>query len=114
MAISWSSVGHFFASAFHDVQVVAKAVNAELAKVGGSEATVEALTSLVSPEAAVVERLAFAALGEVAAIAQDANVAAGASGVNVTLDAQLIADVKALIAKFPSIIAQAEAAFGKK
>lgn len=114
MAISWTSVGHFFAAGFHDVQVVAKAVDAEILKIGAAAPTVEALTSLVSPQAAAVERLAFAALGEIAGIAQSTTVVAGASGVNVSLDATLIADVKALVSQFPTLISQAEQIFGVK
>jgi NADH:ubiquinone oxidoreductase subunit D len=114
MAISWGSVGHFFASGFRDVQVVAKAVAVEVAKLGAAAPTVEALTSLVSPQAADVERLAFAALGEIASVIQHVDVAAGAGGVNVNLDAQLVADIKALVAYFPQLVSQAEQIFKAK
>jgi hypothetical protein len=58
--------------------------------------TIEAVTSLVSPQAANIERLGFAVLGVVIKAIDDAGTAAGASGLNVSLDAQLIADIKSI------------------
>ena len=51
--------------------------------------------ALVSPQAANIERAGFAVLGVVIKAIDDGGTAAGANGLNVSLDAQLIADVKA-------------------
>jgi hypothetical protein len=63
-----------------------------------NESTIEAVTSLVSPQAANIERAGFAVLGVVINPLDAAGAAAGANGLNVTLDAQLVADVKAIAA----------------
>jgi hypothetical protein len=47
-------------------------------------------------QAANIERLGFAVLGVVIKAIDDAGTAAGASGLNVSLDAQLIADIKSI------------------
>ena len=54
------------------------------------------MTALVSPQAANIERLGFAVLGLVIKAIDDAGTAAGANGLNVTLDAQLVADIKSI------------------
>jgi hypothetical protein len=54
------------------------------------------VTSLVSPQAANIERVGFAVLGVVIKVLDDAGTAAGASGLNLSLDAQLIADIKSI------------------
>jgi hypothetical protein len=54
------------------------------------------VTSLVSPQPANIERAGFAVLGVIIKALDDANAAAGASGLNVTLDAQLVADIKSI------------------
>ena len=74
---------------------------------------IEQLTSLVSPQAAAAEMIAFGALGALVAAVQATEVAAGANGINVGFDATVIAEVRALITAFPNIVAQVEAAFGK-
>ena len=74
---------------------------------------IESLTSLVSPQAAAVEQIAFGALGELLAAVQATETAAGANGVNVSFDASVVAEVRALIKGFPEILTQVEAAFGK-
>jgi hypothetical protein len=51
---------------------------------------------LVSPQAANIERVGFAVLGVVIKAIDDAGSAAGANGLNVTLDAQLVADIKSI------------------
>ena len=58
-----------------------------------------------------MEQIAFGALGELIAAVQATETAAGANGVNVSFDASVIAEVKKLIADFPEVIAQVEAAF---
>jgi hypothetical protein len=54
------------------------------------------VTALVSPQAANIERVGFAVLGVVIKAIDDAGTAAGASGLNVSLDAQLVADIKSI------------------
>jgi len=54
------------------------------------------VTALVSPQAANIERVGFAVLGVVIKAIDDAGTAAGANGLNVTLDAQLVADIKSV------------------
>jgi hypothetical protein len=69
-----------------------------LKKAQAEASTIEAVTSLVSPQAANIERVGFAVLGVVIKAIDDAGTAAGANGLNVTLDAQLIADIKSIAA----------------
>jgi hypothetical protein len=54
------------------------------------------VTALVSPQAANIERVGFEVLGVVIKAIEDAGAAAGANGLNVTLDAQLVSDIKAI------------------
>lgn len=54
------------------------------------------MTALVDPQEANIERAGFAVLGVVIKAIEDAGAAAGANGLNVTLDAQLVADIKAI------------------
>jgi hypothetical protein len=75
---------------------VARAVVPVLQKVQGQEATVEALTSLVDPNAVNIERAAFAVLGKICTAITDAGNAVAANGINVQLDAQEIADLKSI------------------
>ena len=101
MAFTWQSAGHAFASLFKDVVTVSKKVVTALGGLQNEEKLIESLTSLVSPQAAAVEQIAFGALGELVAAVQATETAAGANGVNVTFDASVIAEVKKLIADFP-------------
>jgi hypothetical protein len=98
--ISFSSIGHFFASAFHDLHVAAVAVAKVETATAKLEPTIEGITSLVYPPGVAVERIAFALLGEVAAVVTKTDSAVAAKGVNVALDAEMIAEVKQLLAQF--------------
>ena len=113
MAFTWQSAGHAFASLFKEVVTVSKKVVVALGGLQNEAHLIESLTALVSPQAAAVEQIAFGALGELIAAVQATETAAGANGVNIVFDASVIAEVKKLIADFPQIIAQVEAAFGK-
>jgi hypothetical protein len=113
MAFTWQSAGHAFASLFKDVVTVSKKVVSALGGIQNEETLIESLTSLVSPQAAAVEQIAFGALGELVAAVQATETAAGANGVNVSFDASVVAEVRALIKDFPEILTQVEAAFGK-
>jgi hypothetical protein len=113
MAFTWQSAGHAFASLFKDVVTVSKKVIVALGQVQNEEKVIESLTSLVSPQAAAVEQIGFGALGALVAAVQATETAAGATGVNVAFDASGVAEVRTLIADFPQVVAQVEAAFGK-
>jgi hypothetical protein len=113
MAFTWQSAGHAFASLFKDVVTVSKKVVTVLGGLQNEEKLIESLTALVNPQAAAVEPIAFGALGELVAAVKATETAAGASGVNVAFDASVVTEVKKLIAEFPAVVAQVEAAFGK-
>lgn len=99
---------HAYAAAASEAVTIARYVKATvlpaLIRAQGSEQTIEAITNLVSPEAANIERTAFALLGVAIKSIEDAGAAAGAGGVNVSLDAQLVADLKSVL---PAIKAHA-------
>jgi hypothetical protein len=113
MAFTWQSAGHAFASLFKDVVTVSKKVITAISDLQNEEKLIESLTSLVSPQAAAVEQIAFGALGALVAAVQATETAAAANGINVAFDASVVAEVKKLIADFPEIVAQVEAAFAK-
>jgi hypothetical protein len=75
---------------------VERSVLPVLKKAQADQSTIEAVTSLVSPQAANIERVGFAVLGVVINALDDANAAASTSGLNVTLDAQLVSDIKSI------------------
>ena len=91
MAFTWQSAGHAFASLFKDVVTVSKKVIIALGGLENEEKVIESLTSLVSPQAAAVEQIAFGALGALVAAVQATETAAGANGVNVAFDASVVA-----------------------
>ena len=70
MAFTWHSAGHAFASLFKDVVTVSKKVVTVLSGIQNEEKLIESLTSLVSPQAAAVEQIAFGALGALVAAVQ--------------------------------------------
>jgi hypothetical protein len=97
-----TSVEHALAVAAQDVVKTAKFVETSVLPVlksaQANESTIESITSLVSPSAANIERAGFAVLGVVINALDAAGTAAGANGLNVTFDAQLVADIKAIAA----------------
>ena len=109
-----TSVEHALATAASDTVKVARFVETSvlpvLKKVQADESTIEAVTGLVSPQAANIERAGFAVLGVVINAMDAAGAAAGANGLNVTLDAQLVADVKAIAAAVKGAMGPAVAA----
>jgi hypothetical protein len=66
--------------------------------VNKSYVEIEAITSLFFPGAVELERGAFALLGMAAQAVNDAGSSAEQNGINIALDAQLVADIKSLIA----------------
>lgn len=105
MSFGFTSIAHFFAAAYHDIVTGAKAVAIASNKAAGAETTIEGLTSLVSPEAAVVERAAFYLLGKVAAAAVDLETPT----LTVSFVEEEVADIKAVLAAFPDLITAAKA-----
>lgn len=99
MAFGFSSVGHFFASFFHDLHVGSQKVEAAIAKVDTpqNQAVVEGLTSLVDPQATTAERIAFGLLGTAAQAVNGVDAAGIANGVNIQLDQQASAEIQQLI-----------------
>ena len=79
MAFTWQSAGHAFASLFKDVVTVSQKVVIALGGLQKESQLIESLTSLVSPQAAAVEQIAFGALGELIAAVQATETAAGAN-----------------------------------
>ena len=94
---SFKNVGHFFATVAGDIVKGARVVAGVMLKVEKAEPEVEALSALFFPHAVELERGAFALLGMAAQAVNEAGDAAEQKGVNIALDAQLIADIKALI-----------------
>jgi hypothetical protein len=113
MSFTWQTAGHAFASLFRDVVVVSKKAEAVLQVVEKNEAAIVAITSLIDPGAAVIEQIAFGALGELVGAVHATGAAAGANGLNIMLDASMVADIRALIAEYPQIAKQVEAAIKK-
>lgn len=114
MSFTWQSAGHAFASLFKDVVTVSKKVVNVIGTIEKDAPEIEKLTGLVSPQAATIEQIAFGALGLLVAAVDGTETAASANGVNVQFDADVVAEVKKLIADFPEIVAQVKAVFPKK
>lgn len=102
-----STFQHAYAIAISDIVKTSKFVETKvvpfLQQAQTQAATIEAVTSLVSPQAANIERVAFAVLGVVTKAVEDSIVAGKASGVNIELDEAVLADIKAIL---PTIKAQ--------
>lgn len=100
MSVLFTSVEHVLATAASDVVKYAHFVEEKvlpvLKSVETEESTVEAVTALVSPQAANIERAAFALLGVVVKALEGLDDAAYAKGLDVKLDSSLVADVKAV------------------
>ncbi len=94
----FKNIGHFFATVAGDIVKGARAVASVMLKAQKAEPEIEAISSLFFPQAVELERGAFALLGMAAQAVTEAGDAAAAKGINIVLDQQLIADIKALIA----------------
>jgi hypothetical protein len=113
MPFTWQSAGHAFASLLKEVVTVSKRAVTVMSSVESEAVLIEALTALVSPQAAAVEQIAFGALGELVAAVQALDAAAGADGVNILFDAVVVAEVRMLLTNFPQVVAQVESVFAK-
>lgn len=101
---------HAYAVAIGDLKKAGKTILNDvlpiLKKMDAAAAEVEAVTALVSPQWANIERTADAVLGVVIKAIEDAGAAVAAGGLNVSLDAALLNDIKSII---PAIKAKATA-----
>ena len=91
----------------HTILPVLKAIHAEAP-------VIEAVTETVSPALANIERTGDALLGAIIKALDDGTAAATAGGVNVTLDAQLVADIKAIIPQVKAAAAPNVAALARQ
>lgn len=109
-----TTMEHVYAIAIGDMKKAGAFVQSKLlpalTKAEASAGTIEAITGLVSPQLENIERVGAAVLGVVIKAIEDAGAAAGAGGVSVSLDAALIADVKAIIPAIKAAINPAVAA----
>lgn len=99
MAITFKSVGHFFAKAF-----------AFLPKIEATAGTVETVTAAVptyGPLAVSVEKAGYAVLGELAAVINAGGAAASSKLSDAGLDINVIQTVEALVKAVPTIAAMA-------
>ena len=116
------TLSHAYAVAIGDIKRVASFVETKalpvLQAAKADAPTVEAITALVCPQLANVERVGDAVLGVVIQAIEDAGTAAASGGLNVTLDAALVADIKAILPAIqsalkpvpPAVVAPAPAA----
>jgi hypothetical protein len=102
MSFKFQSLAHGFAWLAEHVVNEAKAVEGVIAKIENQAPVVEALTGLVAPQAVIVERAAFAVLGKASQAVVDAGAAAQSGGLNVSLDASEVADIKDIVAYLKS------------
>lgn len=101
MAITFKSVGHLFATAYSKIVSV-------LPKIEATETTVETVTAKVpvyGTLALPVEKLAYAALGEFAAVLHAGSDAAKAKLSDAGLDITVINAVEELLKDSPQLIA---------
>ncbi len=96
MSFNFDNVEHKLAYIGQKIVTETKAVARVLGKIGAAEPEIEAVTSFLDPQAVVIERAAFQALGLLAKAANDAGAAADAKSISVPLDTQVIQDFKAL------------------
>ena len=105
-----SSLEHAFAVGAQKIVAEGKVIETKvlpfLQKANATAATVEGVTALIDPAAVAIERSAYAVLGLAIKAIQDGGTAAASGGVNLTLDAALIADLKAIL---PAVKAAAPA-----
>lgn len=119
MSFGFKSLGHFFASAYHDLIIGEKAIEHAAPTVNTVENVAETLTPLVltgpmGTAAVVLERAIFAIAGHVFGAVHAADAAAAEKGVNIQLDADLVNEIKDIIALTPKISATASALFPTK
>jgi hypothetical protein len=105
MAITFKSVGHFFATVYQKVVAV-------LPKIEATEQTVEAVSAKVpvyGPLSVTIEEAGYAVLGELSAVLNAGGAAAKAKLADAGLDEKVIATVEALVASVPQVASLAKA-----
>jgi hypothetical protein len=105
MAITFKSVGHFFATVYQ------KALT-ELPKLESTASTVETVTSAVptyGPLAVTVEKAAYAALGELSAVLTAGGDAAKSKLADAGLDINVITTLEDLLKGIPTVVSIAKA-----
>jgi len=92
-------MGHFFAAAFHDLQKALVFADQVGTKVQGVEGKIESFTALLpnGSKAVEIERAAFSALGVVLSAVTATNAAVSADGLNLKLDAAMVAALRTLV-----------------
>ncbi len=99
MGFGFNSIEHAIAYAAQKVVGEAKVLTGLAAKLGGYETAVEAVSAELDPQAVVIERAAFTALGLLAKASNDvSNIQANGGVLNVKADVGMIADFKSLFA----------------
>ena len=103
MAITFKSVGHFFAKAF-------SAIAKEIPAIQKTETTVEAVTAAAGGSAVIpLESAAYAVLGGIAAAITAGGDATTSKLADAGLDVGAINAVKAVLAQFPNLVSLAKA-----
>jgi len=102
-----STLEHALASAaqaiVHQAKTITSLVIPALQKAQSAQPIIDAVLSTVNPNAALIERASFAILGKVLSALSDGQAAVQAGGVNIALDAQELADLKALASSLKPI-----------
>ena len=109
------SVQGFFATTARDLVKMGRTVKGAFEKVGADAPqlvkdvaadmpTIEAITNLVAPGALALEETAFNVFGVIATAVEAAGDAARADGLSVTIDKNLIADVKLAVAALKTAV----------
>lgn len=104
MAITFKSVGHFFATVY-------TAVKNGLTDVEKSEATVETVTASIpvfGPLVLTVEKAGYAVLGELSAVLNAGDAAVAAKLQDAGLDINVIQTVEAILKSIPDLAAVAK------
>jgi hypothetical protein len=105
MAITFKSVGHFFATAYKDTA-------AALPKIIATDTTVEKVTGdipVYGPLGVTVETAGYAVLGEISALLTTGGEAAAAKLTNAGLDEAVVTSVEALLKSIPDLVNLAKA-----
>jgi hypothetical protein len=105
-----SKIEAWFGKIAHAIVKGAGDADKVAAKIQEAAPIVEGVTTAVFPTAEPVEALAFGILGKAAAAAQATGAAAGADGLNLTLDAETVAEIKALAAEIEAAAKSANVA----
>jgi hypothetical protein len=104
MSFSFKSIGHAIAHTANELVTISKKVSSAIVGIKGHEEQIEALTSLVFPQAVELERAAFYCLGVLAEAVDAAGTAAASNGLNIKLDQDVVAAIQKLSAAVKDVI----------